>query len=566
MCPGCRMHERMIAGESKRPPRAARLAQIMAVLSKYGLDFLAEANSPWRFLAWPKKLFKRTDRRAQPEKLRLALEELGGAYIKLGQAVSTRTDLVPAEYVRELARLQDDAPPVPYEEIARAIETECGRPPEILFADFRKEPLAAASLGQAHEAILSDGSQVVVKVLRPGIRERVEQDLAVMADLARLLAGSSYGRSYDFEGWFSEFEFVTRQELDYMREARNADVFRENFQGDGAVRVPRVFWEYTTSRVLVMERIDGIKISNLAELDEARIDRKQLAETCARIVLTEIFIHGFFHADPHPGNFFVLSDGTIGLIDTGMVGRLDDASRQSLTRIVLAIANRDAESLVDELLTLGHTEKAVDRQAIKKDIDRLIQIHVDVPQEELSMAQMLNDTLAMAASHGIRVQSDLVTLARCIAMSEGLGSMLDPHFRLIEFAREFLYEHYVQTRSPQALGRRLLESYPDIAEVALNLPRRLRRLLGRAERGELVITARFERLDEVVESIQRSANRLSMSVLIAGTIVGISILMLAFNPTSLGIGRMLLQVFMAVVVASGIGLFIAIWRSGSRNS
>jgi ubiquinone biosynthesis protein len=247
-----------------------------------------------------------------------------------------------------------------------------------------------------------------------------------------------------------------------------------------------------------------------------------------------------------------------------MVGRLDDATRQSLTRIVLSIAQKDADSLVDELLTLGTAKGAIRRQDLKKDVDRLIQIHVDVPPEQLSMAQMLNDTLAMAAAHGIKVQSDLITLARCIAMSEGLGERLDPNFHLIDFARDFLERHYIESRSPHALFERLRDSYPDLAEVALNLPRRVRRLLGSLERGEVTVTARLEKTDELMESIQRSANRLSMSVLVTGTIVGIAILLHAFNPTTVGIGRWLLQIFMAMVVAGGIGLFIAIWRSGKQ--
>lgn len=551
-----------MARESSRTARIGRVGKIARVLAKHGLDWLAETSSPWRVLAWPKKLFKKTDKRSQPEKLRSALEELGGAYIKLGQAISTRTDLVPVEYLRELAKLQDEAEPVPYEMVAAVVEEELGAPPEQIFARFDRNPMAAASLGQAHRAVLSDGSAVVVKVQRPGVRDRVEEDLAVMKDVAAMLATTSRAaRQYDLEGWLDEFTFVIRQEVDYVREGRNADIFRENFKDDPSLIVPRVYWEQTSARVLTMEAVEGIKISSLGELRDAGVDRSGLAETCARIVLTEIFVHGFFHADPHPGNFFVLDDGRVALIDTGMVGRLDDATRHSLTRVVLAISRRDADVLIDELLTLGSTKKAVNRQELRRQIDKLIQIHMDVPEAQLSMAQMLNDTLAMAASHGIRVQSELITLARCIAMSEGLGEMLDPDFKLVEFAGKFLERHYLETRSPIALAERLKDSYPDIAEVALNLPRRLRRLLGSLERGEVAFTARLERTDELIEAVSRAANRLSMSVLIAGTLVGIAVLLLAFGPTTVGIGRTIMQVFMGLAVAAGIGLFVAIWRS-----
>ncbi len=538
--------------------QVSRTAEIAKVLSKYGLDFLAHSQSPFSILALPSKLFRRKHAQTQPERVRLAIEELGTTYIKLGQAISTRTDLVPADYIAELAKLQDDAPPIPYEDVRAVIIHEMGCPPERIYATFEREPMAAASIGQVHRATLEDGTRVAVKIQRPKAQEQVEQDLQVMADFVKVIGGTATFRDYDLEGWLQEFGFTLRNELDYRREGRNTDRFRFSFADDPTLHVPRIFWEYTTKRVLTMEEVGGVKITDTEALDKKGINRRQLAEECARIILTEIFEHGFFHADPHAGNFFVDDDGSINLIDFGMVGTIDRADRESLMRITLAMSKRDSESLIDELMTIGSARKPVDRQQLKMQLDRLLELNLEAPPDEFSMAQTFQDTLRMAAQHKIRIPSHLLFLARALAMAEGLGHVLDPQYRLIDTTRSQLEDFYRESRGPQALAERAQENYIEFGEMALDLPRRSRRLLGQLERGELQFTARLGDAGELLENFHRAVNRLSVSVLMAGVIAGLSVLTLSVNDR---FARLWVNVFLAAVIAGGLVLLAGFWRS-----
>jgi ubiquinone biosynthesis protein len=542
--------------------RMAKTAKVAKVLSKYGLDWLAHSRSPWRFLAYPKRWFEKPeDRRlSQPERARLALEELGTTYIKLGQAISTRTDLVPAEYVKELVKLQDDAPPIPYSEIRAAVQRELGCPPELVFKAFEREPMAAASIGQVHRATLVDGSKVVVKVQRPTAEEQVEEDLDVMREIVDVLDSTKSLEQYDLEGWLDEFAFTLRNELDYRREGANADRFRQNFQDDPVLYIPKIFWEHSTRQVLTMEEVWGIKITDIEALDAACIDRRKLAEEATRIILAEIFEHGFFHADPHAGNFFVEDDGTINLIDFGMVGQLDRAERESIMRITLAMANQDAESLVEELLTIGVAKKPIVRQELKMDLQRLLLLHLDAPEEDFSMARMFQDTLQTAANHHVQVQSHLLFLARALAMCEGLAQTLDPKFPMMDHAERQLREIYMRHRSPEALVQRTRENYVEVGELAIDLPKRIRRVFGQLERGELTVSARLANADMLMEHMHRATNRLSIAVILASIIVGLAILTHSLGPDQ-RTASLLVNAMLFVVIGGGLFLVLSFWRS-----
>jgi ubiquinone biosynthesis protein len=534
-----------------------RAAEIVKVLSKYGLDFLAHSQSPLSILAFPAKLFPRRHERSQPERVRLAIEELGTTYIKLGQAISTRTDLVPPEYVTELAKLQDDAPEIPYTDVRSVIIHELGCPPEQIFSEFEREPMAAASIGQVHRARLEDGTRVVVKVQRPGAQEQVEKDLKVMADFVKMVGGTPQLRDYDLEGWLQEFGFTLRNELDYRREGRNTDRFRFNFADDPTLHVAKIFWEYTSLRVLTMEEVGGVKITEVEELDRMGVDRRRLAEECSRIILKEIFELGFFHADPHAGNFFVDQNGQINLIDFGMVGTIDRAERETLMRITIAMSRRDSETLVDELQTIGTARRPVNRQDLKIELDRLLELHLDAPPEEFSMAETLQDTLKLAAAHKIRLPSDILFLARALAMAEGLGHVLDPNFRMIDHTRSQLEHIYRETRSPASLAERAQENYMDFGELAIDFPKRMRRLFGQLERGEVTFTAKMD-MSEFIENVHRATNRLSVSVLMAGVIAGLSVLTLSLSDR---MARLWVNVFLAFVIGGGLILLASFLRS-----
>ncbi len=474
-------------------------------------------------------------RRAEPysraEHLRLAVEELGTTFIKLGQVLSTRPDLVPADYVAELAKLQDAVPPIPHDAIAQVIAGELGKPPADLFREFDPVPLASASIGQVHRAVLPGGAEVVVKVQRPGVEAVVARDLEILLDLARVTTErTGLGGRYDLVGLVEEFGFTLTEELDYTREAHNADRFRELFRDDPSLHVPAVHWDYSTRRVLTMERIQGIKISDVDALDAAHINRRAVAEQAVAIMLREVFVHGFYHADPHPGNFFILPGGRIGLMDFGMVGRLDESSKAALLRIALAATRGDADRLVDALVAAGMAGGAGTRAALKRDLGHFLSRYADRPIKEVAARQFVHEVLTTAHRHRLQLPTELVQLAKVIAMSEGLGAQLDPEFKLFEFAAPYFQQVWLEGRSPFAVSRRIAADVLDLVDLAGGFPRRMERLLVQVEREGLQTATRLQGLEPVMHQLSRTANRLSLSILTAALIVGLALLMQFYHP------------------------------------
>lgn len=365
------------------------------------------------------------------EHLRLAMEELGPTAIKIGQILSTRGDVLAAEYQQEFAKLQDAAPPEPFPVIRTVIERELGRPIEAAFVDFDPEPLAAASIGQAHAARLRDGTEVVVKVRRPGVVEHIELDLDVLEHLVGVITRRSRrARQHDLVRLTREFSDTLRAELDYRREADNVEQFAVNFANDVTVRIPRIYRAFSTSRILTLQRLHGIKIDDLDGLDMAGIDRVQLAERAAAATLTMIFEHGFFHADPHPGNFFIEPGGRIGVIDFGMVGSVDEPTRAALTGVLVALGTGDATPLVDAFLALGVTTTVANRELLTADLQAVITTHLSQPLGDLALGPMLSAVFTVVRRHRLHFPSNLALLAKTLTMCEGLAARLDPTFRM----------------------------------------------------------------------------------------------------------------------------------------
>lgn len=380
-------------------------------------------------------LSARPGHRARParraRRVRLVLEDLGATAIKIGQIASTRPDVLGPAYIAELSKLQDAAPPEPARVIADAVTRELGRPPDAVFARFDPRPIAAASIGQAHAAVRHDGTPVVVKVRRPGVVAQVEVDLDILDRTARAVTRvSAAARRYDLVGLTGQFASTLRAELDYTVEAANARRFADAFADRTDLRIPRVFAETSTRRVITLERCFGTKPDDLDALRAAGVDLPALAARCADIMLTMIFDHGFFHADPHAGNFFVEPDGTIGLIDFGMVGELDAERREALARVMIAVAAHDVDGLADAALELGMTTGPVDRAGLLHELDALVQVHLEQPLGDLRVGDLLLDVMGTMRRHRLRMPVDLALLAKTFAMSEGLAAQLDPDFRM----------------------------------------------------------------------------------------------------------------------------------------
>jgi ubiquinone biosynthesis protein len=500
-----RTNRRTFAG--KAVSTGARYREIVSILSRHGLGFLVDSVQEGR------------PAETAPEHVRLALEELGPTFVKLGQLLSTRGDLLPPEYVAELAKLQDAAPPVPAEAIRAVVAEELGSGVEEAFETFDLEPLAAASIGQAHAATLHDGTEVVVKVRRPGAVEQVEQDLEILRNLAaRAVRHSQTAAEYDAVGLADEFARTLRAELDYLTEGRNADRFANNFEDEPSIRIPRLYWETTTSRVLTLERIRGIKVSDLDALDAAGIDRHAVAERATRATAKMVFDDGFFHADPHPGNFFVQDDGVIGVIDFGMVGSIDERLRGQLGEVLVAFTRGDADRLTDAVLELGVAQAAVDRAALSRDVGEFLQRYADVGVGEISLEQVIGEILAIVRRHRLRLPSDLALLLRVLVMDQGLAAALDPSFlvqdELVPYARRLVS----QETAPEVLAQRLAQAGQDAAQLGVELPEQARRLLHTAEAGDLQVRLHADDLEPLATRVERVGNRLVAAVLVSSLV------------------------------------------------
>lgn len=423
-------------------PHRRRLRQIGSAAARHGLGYLTGPAGLGRLAPLHRGWLgheRRPSPYTRPEHLRLALEELGTTFVKLGQILSTRGDLLPPEYQIELAKLQDAAPPVPAAAILETVGAELGCDSGAVFATFELRPLAAASIGQAHAATLLDGSEVVVKVRRPGVVAQVEEDLAILARLAaRAARRSRVARRYDLPGLTAQFAGTLRAELDYVQEGHNAERFAADFGDDPSVHIPAVQWDATTSQVLTLERLRGVKVSEARALDATGLDRAALARAAASISLRMVFEHGFFHADPHPGNFFIEPDGTIGLIDFGMVGAVDETTRRRLSALLAGFATGDGDTLVEGVLALGAASATVDRARLRDDLLRLAADQIDRPLGDVSLGSLLSEILTVVRRHHLVLPADLALLVKTIAMCEGVGAQIDPSFRLASVILPFL--------------------------------------------------------------------------------------------------------------------------------
>lgn len=545
-----------------------RYRQIAHTLARHGLGYLVGVLGLERFVPFHKGLMKHPKRLqpyTPPEHVRMALEELGATFIKLGQMLSSRTDLLPPDYQTEFVRLQDAAPTIPFEQMQVAVLRELGQPLDAHFTSFDPVPLAAASIGQAHTATLPDGTEVVVKIRRPGVVEQIEEDLTILHTLA-LTASQRWdlAEQYDVVALTDEFGQTLRAELDYLQEGHNAERFAANFAGDPTVHIPRVFWETTTSRVLTLERLRGIKINDMAALDAAGIDRAVVAERAAKMILKMVFEDGFFHADPHPGNFFIEQDGVIGMIDYGMVGTVETRTQEHLIRILLAIAGQDADRLVDAFLELGVTRQQVDRLALRADLERLLAHYYGQPLGEIALGPMMNEMLAIVRRHHLRLPTNLALLVKTTAMSEGLGMQLDPSFRLtsviIPYAQRLLLRQY----SPRFWTKRIGQAGLDAAWLTTELPQQVRRLLGELERGNLKIAMQMTDVEEVSRRMERLVNRLILAIITGAFIIGLGMLMAFFHPPSGQWAEVLFAIGFALVAALGLYLAWSVLRPRRR--
>ncbi|HJB11494.1 MAG TPA: AarF/ABC1/UbiB kinase family protein [Candidatus Brachybacterium merdavium] len=459
-----------------------------------------------------------------PARLRRALEELGPTFVKLGQMLSTRRDLLPIEYTQELEHLRAATGAVPYSQVAEVIERELGRPPRQAYAWLEERPLASASIGQAHRGRLHDGTEVIVKVRKPGVREDVLADLELMRSLAALMSREwELARDVDVVSLVAAFDRTMRGELDYRNETAHATQMRSNLAGDPAVQVPGVIEELTTAEVLTEEYVEGMRIDDTAALDASGIDRPALAERATETLVRMVLVDGFFHADPHPGNMFVDDAGVITLIDFGMVGRLSESVREDLLHLLLALSRQDHETAVSALVQLAPPRTGgLDRRHLTRDVAALMESLSAQPLAEVPISTVLEHITALLRRHRLQLPADVSTLLRMLVLTESTAVILDPSFHLSGVLAQVVPVAMMQLLRPEAIARRLRAAGASALRVGSELPARANRLLDDYEARGVDVRLHPEDLDRIVHRLEGTADRLIVGMTMSALLVGIS--------------------------------------------
>ncbi|MEH2159140.1 MAG: AarF/ABC1/UbiB kinase family protein [Nostoc sp.] len=487
-------------------------------------------NKSWSYPGGVTEAKQAARRKTQAVWIRNTLLDLGPTFIKVGQLFSTRADIFPGEYVEELAKLQDKVPAFSYEQVEATIEKELGKKIPELFHNFEPIPLAAASLGQVHKAVLHTGESVVVKVQRPGLKKLFEIDLQILKGITRYFQNHpKWGRGRDWLGIYEECCRILWEEIDYLNEGRNADTFRRNFRGYDWVNVPRIYWRYATSRVLTLEYLPGIKISQYEALEAAGLDRKAIARQGAQAYLLQLLNSGFFHADPHPGNIAVSANGALIFYDFGMMGRIKSNVREGLMQTLFGIAQKDGDRVVQSLIELGAIAPTDDMGPVRRSVQYMLDNFMDKPFENQSVAAISDDLYEIAYNQPFRFPATFTFVMRAFSTLEGVGKGLDPEFNFMEVAKPYAMQLMTDMNGSEGNSflNELSRQAAQVSSTAFGLPRRLEDTLEKLERGDMRLRVRSietERLLRRQSSIQLS---ISYALLISGFTLSATILVVS---------------------------------------
>lgn len=541
-----------------------RYRQILTVLFKYGFDSMLNRLNLGSYFESGMQMISRNRRErveglTDYERLRMACEELGPTFIKMGQILSTRSDLIPGDLVRELTKLQDNVPPFPYAQVREIVEQELCAPIEHLFAHFEEQPLAAASIGQVHRARLVTGEEVIIKVQRPGIRKTIEVDLEILLHLATLMEKNiEEAEIYRPIRVVDEFARSIEKEINYKVEAQYAERFARQFAGNDAIHVPRIFNETTTGRILTMEYVEAIKASDIELLDKAGLDRKLIAARGADITFEQIFKHGFFHADPHPGNIRILPGNVICYLDFGMMGYIDRRSMENFADIIIGYVRRDEAAITDAVMRIVEWDDPPDRRALESDIASFVDLYLYKPLKDMHMGEILQEFMELFSRHRLRLPPDIFFMIKAMSEVEGLGQMLDPDFNMVEKVEPFIKDLQMQRIHPKKLMGDFLAS----STMLKGVPFELYDLLRQLKSGKLRFGTDHQGLEPLIFGMERSSNRIALALVVSALIIGSSLTMMARpGPALFGLP---LFGLLGYVFAGVLGLWLLVWirRSG----
>ena len=513
-----------------------RYRQILQVLFKYGFGELMDSLKIEQI--WEAGLRKISRKRREavdtltgPERFRLALEELGPTFVKLGQVLSTRPDLIPLTFIEELTKLQDEVPPFPYSEVREIIQAETGKFPEELFESFDEKPLAAASIGQVHRARLKNGSDVVVKVQRPRIKKTIEIDLEIMLHLAGLMERHLEElQVIQPSRIVEEFARTLEEEIDYTVELSHIERFAKQFEKDDTIRVPRVYRDLSTERILTMENIHGIKGSDLEALKRGGYDLPLLAERGADLIMKQIFVHGFFHGDPHPGNIFFLPENIICYVDFGMMGRIGRSEREDFADMLMAVVQRNDKKMVEAMLKLTEYDIEPDREKLELQMGNFIDRYLYLPLKDLRLGRLLQQLLELVTENRLTIKANFFLMMKALSQVESLGVELNPDFEIITRAKPFVQRVQMARLNPKRIAEELFESGSELVSLLKDIPGEVRSILEQTRNGKLKIIFQHRGLDRILTTLDRSSNRVAFAIVLAALIIGSSLIVLSGVP------------------------------------
>lgn len=552
---------------SRRMKNIKRYQEILKVFVRHGFNDIVNKINITQKLRVDKKLLS-TQREnintlSSSVRLRMAFEELGATFIKLGQMLSLRSDFIPAEFAREFSKLQDNVHQDALEKIHAALIKNYGKPIKEIFSEFDETPIAAASIAQVHKAKLKSGEIVAVKILHPGISEKIESDLEILKTLSRLIETHiPESRIYQPVEIIKEFDKTIRKELNLVFEGYNIDTFRKYFQDDPTVKMPFVYWENTTENILVTEFIDGIKISELLTKKETDIDTKQVTINSANALMKQIFEIGIFHADPHPGNIFVLPGNVIAPIDFGNVGRVDDEMRYAFIEMVMGLVDQDPNRIVKALINVGFVDDQTNLRGLKIDLMEFIQHYYKASLSKINLSNLTDEFVELLRRHQIKLPADLSLLIRTLVISEAIARKLYPDFNLAEVLVPFAKKIYLNKYNPFTGSHSLIRTAEDSFDLLKKLPEDIQGILHKFRNDKLIINFKHQGLEEFGRRIDCSSNRLSFAIIIASLIIGSSLVMYLGKGNLSGGYPIIGIVGFIITSILGIWLIVGIMRSG----
>lgn len=518
----------------------SRFKQILIVLFEGGFEFLLSSINLKQYVPFAKRISSKINKRQElkpEERLRMTFERLGPTFIKFGQLLSVRPDLVPLEYSKELEKLQDKVPEFSFNEAKSIIEKELGKGIEHLFLHFEKKPIASASISQVHKAILKNGDKVAVKVQRPNVKKVMETDIEIMFYFANLLENHVEKlKRFNPVKIVSEFKEWTEKELDFRIEARNAKRFAENFKGSRTVHIPKVYDELTSENILVLEFVEGIELHNIKKIRKKKINFGKIMENSFDAVMTQVFVHGIFHADPHPGNIIIMQNNVIAFVDFGIVGYFDEKLKNRCIDLLYGIVRQDEGLIMETFVEMGMESSELDDEQLKSDIGFAIQPMQNASIKDIRLSKVLEEILDIAVKHNLRVPASFVLFGKTIMTLEGVAIEYNPKFRLLETAKPFVEKLIAKRASPLYIWKSFAHNMHKYRKFAEEFPEKAERALDKIQKGTIKVDIEDTDIKKLALEIDRSSNRVSYGLLIAALLITSAILIqIPKGPLILGI-------------------------------